>query len=63
MVTEYSGPAEICKSFSSQTNRSVLVVLIDTLINVWILLQFILAFVNEIRPEHYQILATKAVSS
>lgn len=63
MATKYSGQAEICKSPSSQTSTPVFVVLVDTLIHVWILLYFILAFVNEIRPEHYQILTTKAVSS
>lgn len=51
------------KSVKGPQVKPVPVVLTDTPINVWILLQFILAFVNEIMPEHYQVLTTKAVSS
>lgn len=59
MATKYSGPTVKAPQVKP---LPLFLWFLLILINVWILLQFILVFVNEISPELYQILITKAVS-
>lgn len=49
MATKYNGPDAICKRPSDQTSTTVLAFLNDSLTNVWLRLQFILAFGSEVK--------------